>query len=153
MGVNSSSAGLTYATVDVTGKLFNVEINTSNPSLDTVDYRRGHTMCILNAEPLFGPNNQFYYRVDDISTVEVRFSNCFSSDLLWPSSFSCFLSHWLSSGSSTTASEDAAMQDIFVGVCLAGMSADYVVQNAIVGFVLKCVSLFSRLRNSMETFL
>ena len=30
-------------------------------------------MCILNAEPLPGANDQFYYRVDDISTVEVRF--------------------------------------------------------------------------------
>jgi hypothetical protein len=124
MGVNSSSAGLTYATVDVTGKLFNVEINTSDPSLDTVDYKRGCTLCILNAEPLFGANNQFYYRVDDISTVEVRFSNCFLSDSQWPSSFSCFLSHWLNSGCSTTTSRYAAMQDVFVAVCLAGMLAD-----------------------------
>lgn len=99
-GIHSSNrSGLTVATVDITDKLFNVEINTSNPSLDTVGYKRGHTMCILNAEPLFGPNNQFYYRVDDISTVEVRFSNCFLADSQWPSLFSCFLSRWLSSGS------------------------------------------------------
>jgi hypothetical protein len=76
----SPSSRLTYATVDITGKHFDVEINTSNPSLDTVGYKRGYTMCILNAEPLLGANNQFYYRVDDISTVEVRFSNCFLSD-------------------------------------------------------------------------
>ena len=69
-----------YATVDITGKLFNVEINTSNPPLDTVGYNRGHTMCILNAEPLFGANEQFYYRVDDISTVEVRSPFSFLSD-------------------------------------------------------------------------
>jgi hypothetical protein len=79
MGVFPSSR-LTYATVDVTGKWFNVVINTSNPSLDTVDYKRGYTMCVLNAEPL-GTNDQFYYRVDDISTVEVRFSKNFLSDL------------------------------------------------------------------------
>jgi hypothetical protein len=66
----SPSSGLTYATVDVTGKLINVVINTSNPSLDTVDYKRGYTKCILNAEPLPGENDQFYYRVDDISTVD-----------------------------------------------------------------------------------
>ena len=81
MGPSSSFSGLTYATVDITGKWFDVVINTPNPSLDTVDYRRGHTMCILNAEPLFGPNEQFYYRVDDISTVEVRSSNSFLSNL------------------------------------------------------------------------
>ncbi|KAI0275589.1 hypothetical protein BGY98DRAFT_47634 [Russula aff. rugulosa BPL654] len=63
----------TYATVDITGKWFNVVINTSNPSLDTVDFKRGYTLCILNAEPLalVGPNDPFYYRVDDISTVEL----------------------------------------------------------------------------------
>jgi hypothetical protein len=37
-------------------------------------------MCIRDAEPLFGANDQFYYKVDDISTVEVRFSNFFLSD-------------------------------------------------------------------------
>jgi hypothetical protein len=78
----SPSSRPTYATVDIAGKWFNVVINTSNPSLDTVDYKPGYTMCIRNAEPLFGPNSsQIYYRVDDISTVEVRFSNCFLSDL------------------------------------------------------------------------
>jgi hypothetical protein len=81
MSVSPSSSGSTYATVDVTGKLINVVINTSNPSLDTVDYKRGYTMCILNAEPLPWENDQFYYRVDDISTVEVRFSDRFLSDL------------------------------------------------------------------------
>ena len=124
MGTTNPSSGLTYATVDITGKLFNVEINTSNPYLDTIGYKRGYTICILNAQPLHGANSQFYYKVDDISTVEVRFSNCFLSDSQWSSSFSCFLSHWLSSGSSTTASECAAMQDIFVCVCLAGILAD-----------------------------
>src|ERR1700733_15383681 len=74
---------LEYATVDITGKLFNVVINTSNPYHDTADYKRGHTLCILNAEPLFGANSQFYYRVDDISTVEVRFSNRFNSCLTY----------------------------------------------------------------------
>lgn len=69
-----------YATVDITGKLFEVVINTSNPSLDTVDYKRGDTMCILNAKPLLGANEQLYFRVDDISTVEVRFSTCFLSN-------------------------------------------------------------------------
>ncbi|KAN0116429.1 hypothetical protein V8E52_005810 [Russula decolorans] len=71
LGINPTSSGLTYATVDITGKWFNVEINTSNPSLDTVDYKRGYTMCIRDAEPLFGANDQFYYKVDDISTVEL----------------------------------------------------------------------------------
>lgn len=60
-----------YWTVDITGKLFRVVMNTSNPSLDTVKYKRGYTMCILNAQPLFGANDQFYYRVDDINTVEL----------------------------------------------------------------------------------
>lgn len=46
---------------------------TSNPFLDTSNYERGHTLCILNAEPLFG-RNQIWYKVDDINTVEVRFS-------------------------------------------------------------------------------
>jgi hypothetical protein len=46
------------------------------------------------------------------------------------------------------------MQDIFAGVCLAGMLADYVVQDAIVvDIVLRCVSLFFRLCNCMTTFL
>jgi len=76
-----SSSGLTFATVDITGKWFNVVVNTSNPSLDTIGYKNGYTMCILNAEPLSHANGQYYYRVDDISTVEVRFSNCFLSDL------------------------------------------------------------------------
>ena len=76
-----SSSGLTFATVDITGKWFNVVVNTSNPSLDTVGYKNGYTMCILNAEPLSRADGQYYYRVDDISTVEVRFSNCFLSDL------------------------------------------------------------------------
>jgi hypothetical protein len=72
MGISPDpSSMLTYAMVDTTGKWFNVVIDTSNPSLDTVDYMRGYTMCILNAEPLPGPNKQIYYRVDDISTVEV----------------------------------------------------------------------------------
>ena len=71
---SSSFSGLTYATVDITGKWFDVVINTSNPILDTVDYKRGYTMCILNAQPLLREDNQFYYRVDDISTVEVRHS-------------------------------------------------------------------------------
>ena len=66
---------LTYATIDITGKWFDVVINTSNPFFDTVDYERGQTMCILNAEPLFRADGQFYYRVDDISTVEVRSSS------------------------------------------------------------------------------
>jgi len=82
LGISPSSAlGLTYATVDITGKWFDVVFNTSNPLFDTVDFKRGHTLCILNAEPLFGANDQFYYKVDDISTVEVRLSNCFFSDL------------------------------------------------------------------------
>lgn len=76
MGIFPSTQ-LTYTTIDVTGKCFNVVINTSNPPLDTVGYERGHTLCIRNAEPLFGRNDQFYYRVDDISTVEVRLSTCF----------------------------------------------------------------------------
>jgi hypothetical protein len=78
LGVSPSSAlGLTYATVDITGKWFDVVIDTHNPLLDAVDLKRGHTMCILDAEPLLGANNQFYYKVDDISTVEVRFSILF----------------------------------------------------------------------------
>jgi hypothetical protein len=93
MGSTSPSSGLTYATVDITGKRFNVEINTSNPFLDTVDYKRGHTMCILNAEPLTVASDKFSCKVDDISTVEVRFSNCLLSDSQWPFSFSCFPSH------------------------------------------------------------
>jgi hypothetical protein len=70
----SFSRGLTYATVDITGKWFDVVINTPNAILDTLGYKRGYTMCIRNAEPLFGENEQFYYKVDDLSTVEVRFS-------------------------------------------------------------------------------
>ncbi|KAF8492051.1 hypothetical protein F5888DRAFT_1860050 [Russula emetica] len=66
-----ASSRLTYSTVDITGKWFNVVINTSNPILDSVDYKRGYTMCILDAEPLPGANNQFYYSVDDISTVKL----------------------------------------------------------------------------------
>ena len=69
-----------YVAVDITGKWFTVMINTSNPSLDTADYESGYTLCILNAEPLFGPN-YINYEVNDISTVEVRFSNCFFSAL------------------------------------------------------------------------
>ena len=74
MGVSSSIIGsrVTYATVDITGKRVDVVINTSNPLVDTVDFKRGYTLCILNAEPLFRSDKQFYYRVDDISTVEVR---------------------------------------------------------------------------------
>ena len=56
-------------------------IDTSDPSLDTADYEPGYTICILNAEPLFNSNNQCFYKVDDISTVEVRFSNSFLFDL------------------------------------------------------------------------
>ncbi|KAI0275591.1 hypothetical protein BGY98DRAFT_991871 [Russula aff. rugulosa BPL654] len=55
---------------DITGKWFTVMINTSNPSLDTADYESGYTLCILNAEPLFGPN-YINYEVNDISTVEL----------------------------------------------------------------------------------
>lgn len=88
MGVSSASSGPTHATVtvvtvDITRKQFQVEINTPNSSLDIVSYKSGHTMCILNAQPPFGANKQFYYKVDDISTVEVRFFPvfCFLSDL------------------------------------------------------------------------
>jgi hypothetical protein len=80
MGISPTTPGLIYATVDITGKWFDVVINTSNPSLDTADFQPGYTMCILNAEPLFA-NRQIVYKVDDISTVEVRFSNHFLSDL------------------------------------------------------------------------
>jgi hypothetical protein len=77
LGVSGASSGPTHATVtvmtvDITGKRFQVEINTPNSSFDIVGYKCGHTMCILNAQPPFGANAQFYYKVDDISTVEVR---------------------------------------------------------------------------------
>ena len=77
MDSSESSSGLTCVTVDITRKWFTVVINTSNSSLHTARrYKRGYTMCILNAEILFGENRQCYCMVEDISRVEVRFSYC-----------------------------------------------------------------------------
>ena len=77
---SASESRRRYITNDITGKWFTVVIDTSNPHLDTADYEPGNTLCILNAEPLFGPN-QIFYKVDDLNTVEVRFSDCFLSVL------------------------------------------------------------------------
>ena len=44
------------------------------------------------------------------------------------------------------------MQDNFVAVYRAGILAHQDVQNVVVDIVLGCVSVFSRLFNSMQTF-